>query len=151
MSQLTADHIDYIRKDLSYRGIIVEGIQEELIDHICSAVEVEMEKDLRFIDAYHKVLKAFGHTPGLRETQQKIINANNQTARLMIRNYFTIAIRNLKKHRFYSFVNMTGLAIGIAACLIIMLYVTNELSYDKHHEKANRIYRVNAERKFGGS
>ncbi len=151
MSQLTGEHIDYIRKDLSYRGIIVEGIQEELIDHICSAVEIEMERDLRFIDAYHNVLCAFGHTTGLRETQQKIINAKNQTARLMIRNYFTIAIRNLKKHRFYSFINVTGLAIGIAACLIIVLYVTNELSYDKHHEKANRIHRVNAEIKFGST
>ena len=54
MPQLTADHIDYIRKDLSYRGIIAEGIQEELIDHICSSVEVEMEKDLRFINASRK-------------------------------------------------------------------------------------------------
>ena len=151
MVRLKADHIDYIQKDLSYRGIVVEGIQDELIDHICSAVEVEMEKDLRFIDAYHKVLRAFGHTIGLRETQQKIIDAKNQTARLMIRNYVTIAIRNLKKHRFYSFVNVTGLAIGIAACLIIVLYVTNELSYDKYHEKANRIYRINGEIKFGSS
>ena len=42
--KLSEDHISYIVKDLNYRGIVVEGIQEELIDHVCSSVEEEMEK-----------------------------------------------------------------------------------------------------------
>ncbi len=50
---LTSEHIDYIIKDLNYRGIVAEGIQDELIDHICSAVETEMANGTRFIDAYH--------------------------------------------------------------------------------------------------
>jgi putative ABC transport system permease protein len=151
MSQLTADHIDYVRRDLTYRGIIEEGIQEELMDHICSAVEIEMQKGSRFIDAYHGVLRAFGHNTGLRQTQQSIIKSKNETTSLMVQNYITIAIRNLKKHRFYSFINVSGLAMGIAACLIIVLYVANELSYDKHHQNGDRIYRVNAEIKFGSN
>lgn len=72
--KLTNDHIDYIIKDLSYRGIIAEGIQNELIDHICSAVEKEMDSGKRFIDAYHPVLKSFGHTTGLRQTQRENIH-----------------------------------------------------------------------------
>ena len=51
MPHLTSDHIDYIRKDLSYRGIVVEGIQDELLDHMCDGVELEMEKGIRFIVA----------------------------------------------------------------------------------------------------
>lgn len=148
---LTNDHISYIIKDLNYRGIVAEGIQDELIDHVCSAVELEMKKGTRFIDAYHAALKAFGHTAGLRETQNEIISVETQKVKIMLRNYFTIAFRNLTKHRFYTFINIAGLAVGIAACLVIVLFVINELSYDKHHLNADRIYRVNGEIKFGGN
>lgn len=67
----------------------------------------------------------------------------------MIRNYFNIAFRNLRKQRFYTFINIMGLAIGVASCLIIVLYVAEELSYDRHHLDADLIYRVNCEIKFG--
>ena len=63
----------------------------------------------------------------------------------MIRNYFKIAVRNLLRHKAYSFINVLGLAIGIACCLLIMLYVVDELSYDRFNKNADRIYRVTAE------
>ena len=61
----------------------------------------------------------------------------------MIKYYLKTTLRNLLKNKFYSIINIVGLAIGITACILIMLYVQNELSYDKFHEKADRIYRVN--------
>ena len=60
----------------------------------------------------------------------------------MIRNYLTIAIRNLKKYPFISFINLFGLSVGIACCLLILAYLLNELSFDRYHAKANNIYRV---------
>jgi putative ABC transport system permease protein len=60
----------------------------------------------------------------------------------MIQNYFKIAWRNLNKHRFFSLVNICGLAIGVAAFWVIALYVTDELSFDRYNEKADRIFRV---------
>lgn len=60
----------------------------------------------------------------------------------MLRNYFKTAFRNLWKHRVFSFINLTGLAVGMAACFLIYLYVSFELSYDTFHSKADRIYRV---------
>jgi len=149
MTQLSSDHIDYIIKDLNYRGIVADEVQDELIDHVCTGVETEMKNGVRFIDAYHRVLKEFGHNAGLRKTQQQILETENKTTRLMLKNYFTIAFRNLKKQRFYTLINILGLAIGIASCLVILLYITNELSYDQHHTGANRIYRINCEIKFG--
>jgi hypothetical protein len=149
--QLTDDHIGYIIKDLNYRGIVHDGLQEELIDHICSAVEKEMEKGERFIDAYHHVLKSFGHTAGLRQTQRQTLQSENSKSKIMFKNYFTIAIRNLRKHSFYSFINIAGLSIGIAVCFVILLFVYNEVSYDRHHAKADRVYRINADIKFGGN
>lgn len=62
----------------------------------------------------------------------------------MVRNYLTIAWRNLLKHKFFSIINILGLAIGIAACLMISLYVHNEISYDLYNLKADRIVRVTA-------
>lgn len=60
----------------------------------------------------------------------------------MIRNFFKIAIRNLFKDSFYSFINIFGLSIGITTCLLILLYVNNEMSYDKFHKDYKRMYRV---------
>ena len=66
----------------------------------------------------------------------------------MIRNYVKVAIRNLFKNSFYSFINIFGLSIGITACLLIFLYVNNELSYDKFHTDHKRIYRVTTRAKM---
>ena len=60
----------------------------------------------------------------------------------MIRNYLKIAFRNLWRNKGFSAINITGLAIGIATCLIIMLFVNNELGYDRFNKKAGRIVRV---------
>ena len=151
MSVLNDQHIAHIIKDLNHRGIVADEVREELIDHVCSAVEEEMAGGSRFLDAYHKVLRSFGHNAGLRETQKEILKVENKTTTLMLKNYLTIALRNLNKHRFFTFINVSGLSIGIASCLIIMLYVLNEFSYDKHYKNALRIYRVNGEIKFGGN
>lgn len=68
----------------------------------------------------------------------------------MLKNYLKIAARNLWKSKGFSAINIFGLAIGIATCLLISLYVLDELSYDKYNKNANQIYRVNADIKFGG-
>jgi putative ABC transport system permease protein len=60
----------------------------------------------------------------------------------MIRNYLKIAFRNLWRQRVFSGINILGLAVGMAACFLIFLYVRFELSYDKFHSKADRIYRL---------
>jgi putative ABC transport system permease protein len=60
----------------------------------------------------------------------------------MIRNYFKIALRNLLRQKGYSFINVFGLSFGLTCCLLITLYVRYEISYDRHHEHAEHIYRV---------
>ena len=60
----------------------------------------------------------------------------------MIKNYFIVAFRNLKRNKVFSLINIGGLAIGLAACWLITLYVANEMSYDTWHANAGRIYRV---------
>ena len=69
----------------------------------------------------------------------------------MLKNYFKIALRNLKKHKFYTFINIFGLSVGVAVCMIISLFVINELSYDKHFKDADQIYRIHSDIIFGGN
>lgn len=68
----------------------------------------------------------------------------------MFKNYLKIAIRSLFKDKFFSFLNVTGLAIGITCCLLIMTYVNYELSYDKHFTNHENIYRIGIEGRFNG-
>ena len=60
----------------------------------------------------------------------------------MIKNYFIVAFRNLKRNKLFSVINIGGLAVGLAAFWMITLYVANEMSYDRFHTNAGRIYRV---------
>ncbi|MBN1271660.1 MAG: ABC transporter permease [Candidatus Aminicenantes bacterium] len=60
----------------------------------------------------------------------------------MIKNYLKMALRNFKKHKGYSFINIAGLAVGMACCILILLWVQDELSYDRFHENADSICRV---------
>ncbi len=68
----------------------------------------------------------------------------------MFRNYITVAVRNLLRHKAYSLINISGLAIGMACCILILLYVQDELSYDRYHENAGRIYRLALEAQIPG-
>ncbi|HTI10799.1 MAG TPA: ABC transporter permease [Puia sp.] len=68
----------------------------------------------------------------------------------MLRNYLKIAFRNLTKHKLYSIINIGGLSIGIGTCLLILLYVIHEHSYDNFHQHADRIYATRAKVKIGG-
>ena len=68
----------------------------------------------------------------------------------MIKNYIKTAFRNLMKNKGFTFINVFGLTLGLATCLLIVFYVFDELSYDRYNTKADRIYRLNNAIKFGG-
>src|SRR5688572_18697513 len=68
----------------------------------------------------------------------------------MIKNYLKIAWRNIKRPKGYSVINILGLAIGIAACVLILQYVAFEVSYENFHAKKDRIYRVQQDRYDNG-
>lgn len=60
----------------------------------------------------------------------------------MLKNYFKITWRNIKNNKIYSFINILGLGVGMACCILILLWVQDELSYDKFHENYSAIYRT---------
>ena len=60
----------------------------------------------------------------------------------LIRNFLTVGFRNLRQQPFYSVLNILGLAVGIVCMLLAVMYVGHQLSFDRHHKKSDRIYRV---------
>ncbi|HXB30628.1 MAG TPA: ABC transporter permease, partial [Puia sp.] len=63
----------------------------------------------------------------------------------MFKNYFKIALRNLARNKIYSFINISGLSLGLASAMLIILYVKDEVSYDRFHNGVNQIYRVTSQ------
>lgn len=69
----------------------------------------------------------------------------------MFKNYMKIALRNIKRHKGYSFINIFGLAAGIACCILIFLWVQDEFSYDKFHDNGDNLYLVGTHQRLGSS
>ena len=68
----------------------------------------------------------------------------------MLKNFLKIAFRNLLKRKVYTLINIIGLATGMAVCLLIVLFIEDELSFDKFHKNGDQVYRVVLERKYPG-
>lgn len=68
----------------------------------------------------------------------------------MFRNYLLVALRNISKQKFYAFINIAGLAIGISVCMLVYLYVADELSYDRFHKGYENIYRIGLHNRLAG-
>jgi putative ABC transport system permease protein len=69
----------------------------------------------------------------------------------VLRNYLKAAFRSLWKSKGFSAINIIGLAIGLSTCLLILIFVMDELSYDRYNANADRIYRLDGDIKFGGN
>ena len=69
----------------------------------------------------------------------------------MFTNYIRTAWRNIQRHKGYAFINISGLAIGMACCILIIIFILTELTYDKFHQNANRIYRLGIDANVGGN
>ena len=68
----------------------------------------------------------------------------------MFKNYLTVAVRNILKYKLFSIINITGLVIGMTCCLMLFIYVQDELSYDRFHKDYDKVYRIALHGKIGG-
>ena len=74
-----------------------------------------------------------------------------QRKRHMFKNYLKIALRNVRRQKAYAFINIAGLAMGMACCILIVSFIATELSYDRFHKNSNRIYRLGIDASLGGN
>ncbi len=140
------------QRSFRYRRVFFEDDLEELERHLRDHVAWLVERGYSEKEAFHKALHSVGGYAMIEAEYQKVFWAKLKHKRrflremiweaTMLKNYLKIALRNLQKHKGYTFINVSGLALGITCCLLIMLYVQDELGYDRFHEQADQIHRV---------
>ena len=118
--------------DKSYQEELF-GDLEEIYDDRITTNSILYAKIMYWLDSFH-LLKGF-------TTRKSLKIQNNNT--MLFGNMFKIAWRNALRHKQFTVLNMMGLTLGITACLLIGLYVQDEMMYDKFHAKSERIYRIN--------
>lgn len=107
------------------------------------ALSHALDDDFLEIRAQHGTLVAwFWYWFHTLEISSQYIRVSIVWSFVMLKSYFKITIRNMIRQKGYSFMTITGLSIGIACAILIVLYVNHELSYDKYHKDAERIYRI---------
>ncbi len=136
------DWLRLFRKHQAFNHGSVREMELHLRDHIDDLVASGQSQK----DAFDLAVKDFGKIhPMAREEFKNLIPKSTLLSLLhlsMLKNYFLIATRNFRRHKFYAFVNVLGLTIGLSIVFLIGLFVTDELSFDQFHAQKDRIYRV---------
>ena len=128
-----------------------DGDIAELESHLRDEIERLMAEGLSEKEAFQQASEEIGEPESLgqelyktRTTKVDATPSWKQASWMptLLPNYVKVAVRNILKHKTYSLINIFGLSIGVASCLLILLFVWNEWSYDQFHTKSDRIYRA---------
>ncbi|MHA1943389.1 MAG: ABC transporter permease [Candidatus Thorarchaeota archaeon] len=139
------------KKILRKNEALEDGYIAELESHLRDEIDNQMKLGTSEEEAFKKAVKIVGQPEGLGEEFYKS-HTRHLSGRPpwnpprfmpeLIWNYMKIALRRIKRQKGYSFINIAGLAIGIACCFLVFLWVKDELSFDRFHSNAKEIYRV---------
>jgi len=145
------DAIREWKKSLRKNEILEDGHIAELESHLREEIDHLIDGGISEKDAFRKASLGIGEPGRIASDYYKTTTRRKsgrppwQKKRIMpelLANYFKITARKIRKQKGYSFINIFGLAVGMACTILILLWVEDEMSFDRHHEKADRIYRV---------
>lgn len=124
----------------------------ELESHLRDHIEERLEEGHSEEEAFRMALRELGDYGGTEAEYRKVFWTKLKHQRkllreliwrgIMLKNYLKVAFRNLRSHKGYSLINISGLGIGLACCFLIVLFVQHELSYDQFHSNSDRLYRM---------
>jgi len=143
--------IKHWRAILNKNSALEDGYKEELECHLRDKIDHMISLGSPEKKAYEEAVKKIGETDSIGaeyfKTDTRGISGlppwkKSRWMPPLFSNYIKIGLRKIKRQKLYSLINIAGLAVGLACCAVIILYVTNELSYDAFHKDADRIYRV---------
>ncbi len=153
------DAIKKWKQGLAANQALEDGYIAELESHLRDKVDDLVRTGMSQDKAFHKVTTAMGQADDIGREFYKAYTTRRsgrpswQLPRFMpalIWNYTKVAIRKIRRQKGYSFINIVGLAVGLAGCILITLWVKDELSYDRYHEKADRVFRLASSEEIGG-
>ena len=140
------------RRSFKYRRVFFEDDLEELERHVRDHVAGRVEQGWSEKEAFGDAVRGVGDYGAMEAEYRKVFLAKLKHRRRLLReivwevtmleNYLKIALRNLRKHKGYAFINVGGLAVGLACCLLILFYVQDEWSYDRHFPEVERYLRT---------
>ncbi len=131
------------KKTLRKNEAMEDGHLAELESHLRDEVENQINLGLPVKEAFETAAQSLGSAAGIGIEYYKFRKRQGFMPDL-VWNYFKIASRRIKRQKGFSFINIAGLAIGMACAIIMLLWVQNELSYDRFHEKGDSLFRVAA-------
>ncbi len=126
-----------------------DGTIMELESHLLDEFDKQKQNGLAEEEAFARAAAAVGRPEDVggeyfRESSRRYFSPS------LILNYMKVARRTIKKQKAYALINLAGLAVGMASCILIMLWVKDEMSFDRHFEKVDRIYRLTYSEEIGG-
>jgi putative ABC transport system permease protein len=139
------------RKSLNGNEALEDGAKEELENHLRDKIEHLMSLGRSEEQAFEEAVRKLGGTDTLGTEYYKATTRHlsgrppwkrGRWMPPLLANYFKIGLRKIRRQTVYSLINIVGLAVGLACCAVIILYVTNELTYDSYHPDSERIYRI---------
>lgn len=139
------------RKSLNGNEALEDGAKEELENHLRDKIEFLVSRGRTEEEAFEEAVRKLGGADTLGTEYFKATTRHlsgrppwrkSRWMPSLLANYFKIGLRKLRRQTIYSLINIVGLAVGLACCAVIILYVTNELTYDSYHPDAERIYRI---------
>lgn len=143
------------KRELRRNPAFEDGDIAELESHLRDEVDRLQEKDCSEEEAFRQAVQDLGKAERIAGELYKtrsektggvpIHNTHSIWLTTLLPNYLKVSLRNLSRRKSYAVINISGLAVGIATCLLILFYVREELSYDLFHENPDRIYRVVSE------
>jgi putative ABC transport system permease protein len=137
------------KKNLQKYEVFEEGLIADIELHLRDAYDVHRKEGINEAAAFRMAVAQVGTADSIASEYNKnrLVKLNRRSplrpARFMpalVWNYIKIVLRKIKRQKGYSFINITGLAIGMACCILMVLYILSELSFDTFHEHADRIY-----------
>ena len=143
--------IKHWRTTLNKNSALEDGYKEELECHLRDKIDHMISFGSSEKKAFEEAVKKIGEADSIGaeyfKTDTRGISGlppwkKSRWMPPLFSNYIKIGLRKIKRQKLYSLINIAGLAVGLACCAVIILYVTNELSYDTFHKDADRIYRV---------
>lgn len=135
------------RERLAWRDAFTDSDLDEMESHLRDEVEALVASGTQEQIAFHQTVRSFDDDMKLawrfnQANWENVMIKRTRYVPALLGNYFKVALRNLFKHKVYSAINIIGLSIGMASCLLILLYVQYEMQYDHFHPNSDRIYRV---------
>lgn len=140
---LSKEQVRQIHNAVRKNQIPSFGLESEVVDFIACAVEEKIAAGQPFDTALEEAIRETGSIDSLK-TYRISSGISQVNVPGMFRNYVVVALRNLKKHRFYTAISLTGLSFSMVALLIIGAFVKSEYSYDRSFQEHEQLFRVNS-------